>query len=246
MKKTKQFLAILFIAIGFASCSMDTESNNTEMVNEAGSLLSPSLSETSITTGFLNLTVYEEVIVNGKYAYNSKPLTNANVYYNDLSPYGGPGTEYMTNENGQSLLSLPVGENTIMISKMTSSHSYFVSSVYTVYIEANKTTTLSIEVSPYEVKVEADYDVGYGNALYITGYGRLGWWTTAYKMTYVNGKWVWSGYLPKGIEFKVIKYKWIDGNNIATSSTGVQWEKGSNHTIEFLGPYSNNYIKPVF
>lgn len=248
VKKLNLMFSILLMVIFLFSCSQILE-NETFMAETAGYEANPFfLTETrfvqnNTNTGIIIINVFEVKIINGKYDV-STPLVGAGIYLDGTSPYGGSASGY-TNSNGNATITLPEGNHTFIIAKMTSSKSYYVSKVYTATVYKGMTTEIYFSVCPIEAKVTAHIDVGWGNALYITGQGDLlGSWNVAYKMSYSNGKWIYNGYLPKGIEYKVVKYKWVSGNEIPT--TYVQWEKGHNHKIENNGPNTNNDIWPYF
>jgi len=251
MKKVKNlklvFLGLLMVVFLF-SCSTSLEGENSENQDTKGYEANPFvITETKIVknntnTGKVSINVFEVKIVNGNYDV-STPLVGAGVYLDGASPYGTANG--WTDSNGNVTLTLTEGNHTFVIAKMTSSHSLYISKVYTTTIYKGMTTEIYFSVCPIEAKVTANIDVGWGNALYITGQGELlGSWQVAYKMSYSNGTWVYNGYLPKGIEYKVVKYQWVSGNEISTRY--VQWEKGYNHKIEYNGPNTNNIIWPQF
>ena len=93
---------------------------------------------------------------------------------------------------------------------------------------------LTIHVAPTKTKIVTSYDVGYGNAIYVTGETRyLGDWATAYKAHYdkKTATWDLTKNLPVGAQYKLIEAPWVSGESIAVSSAGVQWAQGSNETV---------------
>ncbi len=253
MKKVNKlnlvFSILLMVAFIF-SCSQALETETLSQQDLKGYEANPFIMiETKVVqnnsnVGKVSINVSEIKIVNGQYDV-STPFVGAGVYLDGAAPSAGAPANGWTDANGNVTLTLTEGNHTFVVAKMTSSHSLYVSKVYTTTIYKGMTTEVYFSVCPTEAKVTANIDVGWGNALYITGQGDLlGSWQTAYKMTYSNGKWLYNGYLPKGIEYKVVKYRWVSENEIPT--TYVQWEKGYNHKIENIGPNTNNNIWPQF
>ncbi|HOJ63044.1 MAG TPA: carbohydrate-binding module family 20 domain-containing protein [Spirochaetota bacterium] len=248
VNKLNLMFSILVMIVFLFSCAqgIDNPVQNQDMPGYESNpfvMTETKLVQNNSNTGMVSINVFEVKIINGNYDV-STPLVGAGIYVDGVLPYGGSASGY-TNSNGNATISLTEGTHTFVIAKMTSSHSYYVSKVYTTTVYKGMTTEIYFSVCPIEAKVTAHIDVGWGNALYITGQGDLlGSWQTAYKMSYSNGTWVYNGYLPKGIEYKVVKYSWVSGNEIPT--TYVQWEKGYNHRIENNGPYTNNDIWPQF
>ena len=241
MKKISILVLVAF-AIVLAGCSISPDSGENSIADDQTSAEARTLA--TVAAGTLSLTVTEQVISNGVYAYI--PFSGAGVYVDGQSPYGGAPTTNFLNASGKKSIKLSAGQHKVMVSKMTSSHSMFVSSNYTFSIVSGATKTLSYSVLPFEARVEAFVDAGYGNAVYITGYGKMGNWTTAYIMRYENGRWVWTGYAPKDISFKMIKYAYVSGASIATSTAGVVWEKSNNHLMAQVGLYTCNAYSPAF
>lgn len=248
MKKVFKFLIFLMVSL-LSSCSQILE-NETQPKNLKGYEANPFvMTETKVVQnntnlGKLSINVFEIKIVNSQYDV-STPFIEAGVYLDGASPYQSSSAAGWTDPNGNLILTLSEGNHTFIIAKMTSSRSLYVSNVYSITISKGMTTEVYFSVCSTEAKVTANIDVGWGNALYITGHGDLlGSWQKAYKMSYSNGKWVYNSFLPKGIEYKVVKSQWGTANEIST--TYVQWEKGYNHKIENIGPSTNNLIWPKF
>jgi len=240
-------LGLLFIMMMFGSCSQ-VELNNSKNDKSESILSQKDVPLKSVVPGkgTLEIHLYQTVIENGQVKYY--PLTDAGVYIDDHSPFGGP-SDGITNDLGVCSLELSTGLHTVTFFKTTSSHSYFVKTFgYSINIQEGLKTELYVGYAILEATVNAYGDAGWGNAYYITGQtDELGNWSKAYKMTYTGDKWSFNGYIAKFAEFKIIKAQWVDGNSITIENTNVQWEQGYNHVIQNAGLYSQpNNVYPIF
>jgi len=176
--------------------------------------------------GSVELTVYADSwngteLVSGTWA-------DAGIYLGDWHAGNLLGR---TGTDGKVLLSLPAGDTYLTMMVMTGSHSMASGEVY-VTVVAGQTIQAALHMSSLPVVINAYYDLGMGNALYITGASDyLGNWRTAYKMSYSpwNGAWTFSKNLPVGLPFKVVRGPWVDGATISTSQ--VAWENGPDRIV---------------
>jgi hypothetical protein len=86
--------------------------------------------------------------------------------------------------------------------------------------------------NPINYGVSIDYDVGYGNALYIRGDGPGMSWNKGKPMTWIDGKWVFDF----GSKFEDFGYKVLINDN------DRQWEVGDNHRSKD-GQFETIHIK---
>lgn len=157
----------------------------------------------------------------------SSPLANVLVYDGPWEA-GSPLGE--TDASGTFTATLSLGVHQVGIMEITTDESMFSSDGNAVTVTTTP-TTLVIHVVPDVLSLEASYDAGYGNALYVTGESAsLGNWGTAYKAGYNAsvGQWQFSTHVPAGAQYKLILAPWVDGPTIPVSSAGVQWQSGSN------------------
>jgi hypothetical protein len=195
--------------------------------------------------GFVNVRVLGDTVENGQIV--SSPLNEVGVYLGDWHAGNRIGT---TDSNGYTTVELDAGVQELSVMKMTSSHSILAGYGHEVTVVAGQTVSFDIHVAPTQVNITANYQTPWGKALYITGStDYLGNWGTAYKMTISNqagDAWKYYTNLPIGAEFKVVLADWVEGNSISTS--GVQWEQGSNHVIPAPYQYYESVVtySPVF
>lgn len=236
MKKIFTLTLIIFAVI-LAGCSQAGVSTD-EMISET-----ITLDQTKAVNGTLTGRITELYYENG--VSKHRAFGYAGLFFDGNSPYGGPGAQGYTDADGYFTLSLTPGTHTMRISKMTSSHSIFVSDEYQVTILSAKTTETYIPVLPYEATFMAYHDAGWGKALYLTGQDTcLGNWNTALKMNYQgNGTWSIHLNVPRGVQYKIVKANWTDNATISTAN--VTWEQGYNH-VAHAGLYVTNYVTPQF
>lgn len=160
----------------------------------------------------------------------STPIANVLVY-DGLWEAGNPLGE--TDANGNFTGTLTLGVHSIGVMEMTTDESMFSSDGNTVTV----TTTpghLVIHVVPDTVSIQAAYDAGVGNAIYITGEtSELGAWATAYKLTYNTslGYWQYGAHLHAGAQYKLVFAPWTDASTLPLSAPGVRWESGANRVV---------------
>jgi hypothetical protein len=178
-------------------------------------------------SGAVQIRVLGDSVVN--HAITSTPIANVSVYDGDWQAGNSIGA---TDGSGQYTAVLPYGQHSIGVMKMTSSHSVLESNGNLVTVSSTP-ASLDIHVAPTEVQITANYDTGYGNALYITGEtSYLGNWQTAYKLSNTAAAtWFFQRNLPIGAEYKLILAPWVSGSSISTSAPGVQWMAGNNQVI---------------
>jgi len=235
MKNIVKILMIMII-VALSACSVDVVDSNEGTSNEVSSRVAAG-------NGVLTGRITEMYVENG--VFKHRALSHAGIFFDGNSPYGGPSAEATTDVDGYFTVELAAGRHTYRIAKMTSSHSYFVSDEYVTSVREGKTTETYVPVCPYPATFRAYHDAGYGYALYITGAGyELGHWQTAYKMNCSNGN-VWSifRYIPRGVEYKIVKAPWVSGDSISTQN--VSWENGYNH-VAHAGLYVVNSVTPSF
>jgi hypothetical protein len=109
--------------------------------------------------------------------------------------------------------------------------------------DAQKTDQKEKEFLEISNMIKAKYNVGFGNALYITGEDPiLGSWNKAFKMNPIKAdEWVFkSSKIKDGMKFKTIIYNWVNEDNINVealkSSNQLRWEnnQGSEGNKSFL------------
>ena len=168
------------------------------------------------------------------HAIVSTPISGVSIYDGDWQAGNSIGA---TDASGAYTAFLSLGQHSIGAMMMTSSHSLLASNGNLVTVSSTP-ATMDIHVAPTEAQITANYNTGYGNALYITGEtSYLGNWQTAYKLTsYSAATWLFQRNLPIGAEFKVILAPWVAGDTISTSAAGVKWMKGNNQVI--TAPYN--------
>jgi hypothetical protein len=175
----------------------------------------------------------------------SSPLADVLVY-NGLWEAGHPLGE--TDANGEFMATLALGVHQIGVMEMTTDESLFASDGNVVTVTTTP-TMLVIHVVPNTVEIQTSYDVGYGNAIYVTGETSvLGNWQNAYKASYNPGSNTWTApnnNIPAGAQFKLILAPWVDGDSIPVTMAGVQWQSGSNQTAP-KGPFSMLDLTPSF
>jgi hypothetical protein len=196
-------------------------------------------------TGVVTIRVLGDRVVDS--AISATPIAGVSVYDGDwhaVQPMG------QTDASGSYVATLSKGTHAISVMMMTSSHSLLQSVGNSVRV-TSQPTTLDIHVAPTEVQIWSTYDVGWGNALYVTGESDyLGNWTTAYKLGWQSyqSRWLYQQDLPIGAQFKLIVAPWTDGDSLSVHAAGVKWEQGDNHVI--TPPYQNYYsdlrIDPTF
>jgi hypothetical protein len=174
----------------------------------------------------------------------STPIAGVLVYD---GPWQAGNPLGQTNASGEYIANLPLGAHQIGVMMMTTDDSMFSSdgNAVTVTTIPGK---LVIHVIPDTVEIETSYDAGLGNAIYVTGEtSTLGNWQTATKASYnsSSNSWTLTENIPAGAQFKLILAPWVAGSSIPVSTSGVQWESGSNQTVP-AGPYSVLNINPSF
>lgn len=209
-----------------------------------GGLFGASSSASATGTGTVPVTV-TAVEVDGD-SLRSWPFPKAGVF---RGPWQEGNFLGLTDDQGQVTVELPAGHSELSIQKITSSHTLTERSGIGVDVTAGETTSLEVNIAPETVDIIADVDVGYGNAVYVTGETEfLGNWKTARKLEYNTyyGDWRLTDNVPLYAEFKLVREEWVDGDTISTA--GVDWETGSNHRIQDPGYYfkSVNELSPTF
>jgi hypothetical protein len=175
------------------------------------------------------------------------PISGANVYD---GPFEAGKLLCTTGSNGQCTATLSVGTHALDVFEETSDMSSIYSSGHSVTVGATP-TSVAVHVAPNSVEIQANFNAGYGNALYITGEtSYLGNWNTAYK-AYFNSTlsaWTYSANLPIGAQYKFLLAPWVSGSSIAVTSAGVHWQQGANDvvTLSTPGPVVNNDVTPSF
>ncbi|MGA9526112.1 MAG: trypsin-like peptidase domain-containing protein [Myxococcaceae bacterium] len=174
----------------------------------------------------LEVTVYADSWQDGRMA--SAPYAGVGVYLGDWHAGNQLG---VTGTDGTLTVSAPSGERQYSAFIMTSSHS--AASAFSSFdLQAGQVNRRDIHIAPVHGTIRAHFDVGYGNALYITGASEyLGNWSAARKMTWgpEHGVWIFSGNLPVGLPFKIVKAPWTSDEGIPTA--GVTWEEGENRVV---------------
>lgn len=249
MKKLNALLLIIFMV----SCSVSEMENDLTNKKDEGkiTLIKEEITagaDSSSETGTLEIHVYTTSIVNGQYTHS--PFSRASIFMDDNSPYGGPAAEAVTDSEGTAILEVSGGSHTFRVAQMTSSHSYFVSEEMSTYVRNGGKTQMYFSVVITHATIKANYDCGWGNALYITGQGELlGHWNTAYKLSPVSGGWQYYDYLSKNIEYKIILAPWTDDDSINLyGNDNFSWETGANRVLQNAAVYYPTYneITPNF
>jgi hypothetical protein len=209
-----------------------------------GGLVTAGTPASAAGTGTVTVTV-SAVEVDGD-SLRSWPFPDAGVF---LGAWQAGQLLGRTDDQGQVTVELPAGNNELSIQKITSSHTLTERTGIEVEVSEGGTTSLEVDIAPETVDIIADVDVGYGNAVYVTGETEfLGNWETATKLSYDTyyDDWRLTDNVPLYAEFKLVREEWVDGLTISTD--GVDWETGSNHTIEDPGYYfkSVNEVTPTF
>lgn len=194
----------------------------------------------------VSLKVEEIRIVNGN--YKREPAAAGTELVFDL-----PQVNAMTpahrrlDANGQVEEMLANGAHTVTLKRWLGSHGIAISKALPFTVEAGSSKTVVIAASLEPALIKAQYQTQPGEALFITGQGELlGDWKNAERMQYLNGEWVYQGYLPQGLAFKVVLAK---DSGVGTISTqGVGWEQGANHILSRVPgrPANEASIKPSF
>lgn len=93
--------------------------------------------------------------------------------------------------------------------------------------------------------------MGLGNAVYVTGVGEsLGAWHNVYRMVPTvdeigKQQWTFKGRMPRGVEFKLLRNKWINYDVVDIHAGGFEWEDGPNHVAKNVDS-DVNVVLPVF
>ncbi|MDD9950514.1 MAG: CBM20 domain-containing protein [Zetaproteobacteria bacterium] len=104
---------------------------------------------------------------------------------------------------------------------------------------------IEIEQNLEKVRIYAPVDVGYSNALYLTGSSaEIGAWRKFIKMNPVAEPypgWEIEVLVPPNVEFKLLKGPWIGGKS-TRSPNNMLWETGDNH----IAASNNIKVIPTF
>ncbi len=197
--------------------------------------------------GNVKLMVFKEYVVDG--AIKKNPFSHAGVYLDGNSPYGGPGAQYRTDQNGIAEFKIDAGSHTVKASKMESSHSITVSQELEFEIAQGENREIELILAPNSASVYVLGNCRPGKAFYVTGDTKyLGNWETAYKMEYneQENKWISKEQYPIGANFKIVRADYADADYISTAN--VEWEIGGNRRIYHPYAYGNsiNEASPVF
>ena len=140
--------------------------------------------------GQVLITVLSDFVEDGE--LQSYPFSGVGVYLDDWQKGNLLG---YTDENGQVLVDLPAGENSLSLFKMTSSHSVLQRYNQVVDSIAGEVSEAELHVAAEQVLIRAFYRTDYGEALFVTGDGEyLGEWSKAYKLRYNPNDYTWTFY----------------------------------------------------
>lgn len=175
----------------------------------------------------------------------STPWSGMDIFAGDWHAGDRRGT---TDASGRFTLMLPAGRAQLSAMVMTGSHSV-ASTSGEVVVVARANVRTELHLAPTTVAIRAHADVGFGQAVYVSGAtSYLGEWKTATRLTWdgASRQWTMVQNLPMGVPYKLLVGPWLAAPTVPV--TQLRWEQGGDRIVTPPnGSYQSNLEAwPVF